>query len=146
MSYDRVMFIIVSILLIGFVTISYNGSVNLTDSEPIGYYAKVGGFPHRGGMVQLRPLMKHVAGIPGDHIQTTAQGSYINGRLWPNSGIPADTHGYKPYPFGEYTLGPNQYWLLGTGADSLDSRYIGIVSSDFIATTVTPVWIEKGTK
>jgi type IV secretory pathway protease TraF len=147
MTFDRLMLVIVSVLLLGFVTLGYNGiTINVTDSEPIGLYARVGGFPHRGCMVQLRPLIKHLAGVPGDIIQTTAQGSYVNGRLWPNSGIPTDTHGYKPYPFGQYTLGPNQYWILGSSTDSLDSRYIGIVSADVIATTITPLWTKGGIK
>ena len=141
MSFERAMLVIVSTLLLAFVTLSYDGiTANVTDSEPIGLYVKAGGFPHRGCMVQLRPLIKHLAGVPGDLIQTTAAGSYINDRLWPNSAIPKDTHGYHPYPFGKYILGPHQYWILGDGPDSLDSRYLGMVSADVIATAIKPLW------
>ena len=141
MSFERAMLVIVSTLLLSFVTLTYVGvTANVTDSEPIGLYAKAGGLPYRGCMVQLRPLIKHLAGVPGDIIQTTAEGSYINDRLWPSSAIPKDTHGYRPYPFGTYILGPHQYWILGDGPDSLDSRYLGMVSADVIATTIKPLW------
>jgi type IV secretory pathway protease TraF len=141
MTFERLMLIIVTVLLLCFVSLTYVGiTANVTDSEPLGLYAKVGGFPSRGCLIQLRPLIKHLVGVPGDVIQTTAQGSYINGKLWPNSSIPANTHGYRPYPFGKYRLGPHQYWILGDGPDSLDSRYLGMVSADVIATTVKPLW------
>src|SRR5215471_18610110 len=111
MSFERLMLIVVTVLLLAFVTLRYQGvSANITNSEPIGFYVEVGGLPHRGSLVQLRPLMKHLAGVPGDTIIVTASGSYVNGKLWPHSAIPKQTHGYKPYPFGTIRLQPNQYW------------------------------------
>jgi type IV secretory pathway protease TraF len=83
--------------------------------------------------------MKHVAAVPGDTVIVTPSGSYINGKLWPNSAIPAQTYGYRPYPFGTYTLEPGQFWLLGAGADSWDSRWIGPVPDDLIANNITPL-------
>ena len=118
-------------------------TANITDSEPLGFYIQVGGLPHRGSLVQLRPLMKHLAGIPGDVIQVTPKGSYINGKLWPNSAIPKQTHGYKPYPFGAIRLQGNQYWMLGSSEDSWDSRWLGPITGDLIAGTITPFWTRK---
>jgi type IV secretory pathway protease TraF len=114
--------------------------VNLTSSEPIGMYLRVAGKPERGGMVALRQLMKHVVAVPGDVVTVTAQGTYVNGELFPHSAIPATAKGYRPFAFGAYTLQQGQYWLLGTSPDSWDSRYIGPVPIDLIASTVRPVW------
>jgi conjugal transfer pilin signal peptidase TrbI len=121
----------------------YGFTGNISESEPIGLYLKIPGAPERGGMVALRPLMKHVAAIAGDTVEATPQGSYINGKLWPNSGIPANTHGYRPFPFGTYTLQPGQFWLLGSSSDSWDSRWIGPVTSDLIVSNVIPLWTSK---
>jgi type IV secretory pathway protease TraF len=117
-----------------------------SDSEPRGLYlvtrAQIDipnrGF-ERGDMVELRQLMKHVAGVPGDVVRVTPEGSYINGKLWPNSAVPAATN-YHPYPNGTYKLAPDQYWLLGRNPWSWDSRYFGMVPLDLIACTVKPVW------
>jgi type IV secretory pathway protease TraF len=84
--------------------------------------------------------MKHLAGVPGDTVEVTARGSYVNGKLWPNSRIPANTHGYRPYPFGTYKLQPNQFWMLGSSSDSWDSRWLGPITGDLISTSITPLW------
>lgn len=117
--------------------------VNVTSSEPTGLYLRVRGEPERDGMVALRLLMKHVVAVPGDMVTVTQQGTHVNGRLWPNSAIPEDTHGYQPFPFGTYTLRPGQYWLLGTSPDSWDSRYLGPIPIGLIATNVRPVWTAR---
>jgi len=113
--------------------------VNLTHSEPTGIYLRLPGRPEPGGMVALRPLMKHVVAVPGDTVRVTPEGSYVNNKLWPYSGIPATTS-YQPFPFGAYTLQAGQYWLLGTSPDSWDSRYIGPVPIDLIGSTIRRVW------
>jgi conjugal transfer pilin signal peptidase TrbI len=140
MTFERIALVVLFALL----TVRYNGvTANITDSEPLGFYIQVGGLPHRGSLVQLRPLMKHLAGIPGDVIQVTPKGSYINGKLWPNSAIPKQTHGYKPYAFGAIRLQGNQYWMLGSSEDSWDSRWLGPITGDLIAGTITPFWTRK---
>lgn len=118
--------------------------VNLTSSEPTGIYLRVRGEPMRGSMVALRSLMKHVVAVPGDMVTLTPQGTYVNGRLFPRSGIPATAKGYRPFPFGTYTLQPGQYWLLGTSIDSWDSRYIGPVPIDLIESTIRPLLTTRG--
>jgi type IV secretory pathway protease TraF len=47
----------------------------LTNSEPWGFYRVTPEPVHRGGMVELRYLMKHVAAVPGDTVRVTPEGS-----------------------------------------------------------------------
>jgi signal peptidase I len=142
-TFERVLLIISCLLLLCVVTLGYNGAtVNVTDSEPIGLYARIGGFPHRGCLVQFRPLIKKLVAVPGDTIRTSPEGTYVNGQLQPDSAIPKHNQGYRPYAFGTYTLGPYQYWVLGTG-NSLDSRFWGPVSADDIATPIKQLWTTK---
>jgi len=114
--------------------------VNLTNSEPTGLYLRLPGRPEPGGMVALRPLMKHVVAVPGDTVTVSAQGTYINGQLFPHSAVSTTAKGYQLFRFGTYTLQAGQYWLLGTSPDSWDSRYIGPVPIDLIDSTIRPVW------
>lgn len=140
MKAERFALILTSTTLLALGTLRYYGVAgNLTDSEPIGLYVRIPGGPSRGRMVALRPLMKHLAGVPGDTVIVSPQGSTINGHLWSNSGIPADTHGYRPFPFGTYVLQRGQYWVLGTSTDSWDSRWIGPVPGDLISTPIKPL-------
>lgn len=117
--------------------IGITGAV-FSDSEPRGLYRATSGPITRGSMVELGNLTKHVAGVPGDIVRVTPEGSFINGELWPKSApIGQD---YKPFPFGTYKLGPGQYWLLGRNPSSWDSRYAGFIPWDLIYSTITPVW------
>jgi type IV secretory pathway protease TraF len=143
MTFERIILVTGWMLLLGILLLGYNGVVvNITDSAPIGLYIKAPGIPQRGQRVLFRPLIKSLAAFPGDTIRTTPEGTYVNGRLQPDSAIPEDTQGWQPYRFGTYTLGHCQYWALGTG-DSLDSRYWGPVSCDDIATPIIPLWTSK---
>jgi type IV secretory pathway protease TraF len=139
----RITVIATSIVVAGLANSLGGLVVNLTNSEPTGIYLRVPGKPKRGGLVALRPLMKHVVAVPGDVVTVTAQGTHVNGRFWPSSAIAEDTHGYQPFPFGTYALRPGQYWLLGTSPDSWDSRYIGPVPIDLIDSSVEPVWATR---
>jgi hypothetical protein len=91
-------------------------------------------------MDELRPLMKHVAAIAGDTVRVTPEGSYVNGRLWPNSAIPTDTYGFQPFRFDTYKLQPGQYWVLGSSSDSYDSRWFGPIPDDVVAFSIKPLW------
>jgi type IV secretory pathway protease TraF len=141
MKLERFALTVATVALGGFATLRCTGAtVNVTDSEPTGLYLRIPGTPARDGMVALRPLIKHVAATAGDVITVTSQGTYVNGRLWPHSAIPARTRGYQPFPFGTYILQPGQYWLLGTSPDSWDSRFIGPVPLDLVESSIRPVW------
>jgi signal peptidase I len=139
LTVTRITVIATSIVVAGLANSFAGLVINLTNSEATGIYLRIPGKPERGGMVALRPLMKHVVAVPGDVVTVTQQGTYINGQLIPHSTIPATAKGYQPFPFGAYTLQPGQYWLLGTSPDSWDSRYIGPVPIDLIESSVEPV-------
>jgi type IV secretory pathway protease TraF len=143
LTVTRITVIATTIVVAGLANSIAGLMVNLTSSEPTGIYLRVPGKPERGDMVALRSLMKHVVAVPGDVVTVTPQGTYVNGRLFPHSAIPEDTHGYQPFPFGTYTLRPGQYWLLGTSPDSWDSRYLGPIPIGLIATNVRPVWTAR---
>jgi len=139
LSLTRLTLIATAIAIVGVANRFAGPMVNLTNSEPTGLYLRLPGRPEQGGMVALQPLMKHVVAVPGDTVRVTSEGSYINGKLWPYSGIPKATS-YHPFPFGDYTMQAGQYWLLGTSSDSWDSRYIGPVPIDLIESPIRPVW------
>jgi type IV secretory pathway protease TraF len=140
MNLERFALVVATVALGGLATLRYtDATVNVTDSEPTGLYLRIPGSPARDGMVALRPLIKHVAATAGDVVTVTPQGTYVNGRLWPESAIPAHTHGYQPFPFGTYTLEPGQYRLLGTSPDSWDSRFIGPVPLDLVESSIRPL-------
>ncbi len=123
--------------IITFKTFGLTGTV--TDSEPPGVYRISYGSFTRGRMAQLRLLTKHIAGVPGDTVHVTPEGSYINGELWPWSAIPPHTT-YHPFPFGTYRLQSGQFWLLGSNPMSWDSRYLGPIPFDMIQSTIEPWW------
>jgi type IV secretory pathway protease TraF len=114
-------------------------TLNRSASEPVGLYRITGQPPARDALVLLKDPLKRVVGVPGDTIRTTAQGTWVNGRLIPNSSVPA-TAPYRPYPFGTLKLAPDQYWTLGQHPLSYDSRYAGPIPGSLIASRVEPVW------
>ena len=138
--------------------------INLTESEPLGFYrlfpvepttairpgeriefcpppsVTPARFPFYmkgdcpgGGM----PMFKQVVGVPGDRITVTLQGVTINGRALSYSGQLTRSGTWPwlrlPHQLGTFTLGPDQYWVYGSGAkpalaaQSFDSRYWGPV-------------------
>lgn len=133
--------------------------VNTTASMPRGIYRLVPDAPERGDLVSvcledgafaslalkrnylrpgacpngLEPLLKRVAGMPGDHIEVGQDGIAINGRLWPQSRVVArDSHG-RPMPkaenFGSQTIpGGLALVLSDLHPGGFDSRYFGLVS------------------
>jgi conjugative transfer signal peptidase TraF len=87
-----------------------------------------------GGM----PMFKQIVGVPGDRIAVTQQGVSINGEPLPHSGqlpgSPTYPQVHLPYEKGRLTLGPDQFWVYGSGArpelaaQSFDSRYWGPIT------------------
>jgi type IV secretory pathway protease TraF len=140
MKFERFALIITGTTMLAVGTLRYCGIAgNSTDSEPYGLYIRTPGLPAHGEMLELRQLIKHVAGTPGDTIRVTPEGSYINGKLWPYSAIPTDSH-YRPYPYGTYKLGQGQFWVLGSNPLSWDSRYIGMIPIDLINSPIKPLF------
>jgi conjugative transfer signal peptidase TraF len=134
---------------------------NWTPSAPIGFYREtpttldrdryvIADLPPnvaplalaRGYARPTKPVLKHLAALPGDRVVVGPQGISINGSLWPNSKPLALDHVGRPlahYPFGDYTVAPAQVWLLSDSPRGFDSRYFGPVSLSHIKTTAEPV-------
>src|ERR1700734_2018274 len=73
---------------------------NNSPSEPRGLYRLTHEPLQRGRYVVLKMPLKQIAGVPGDTVRTAPEGSYVNGKLWPKSGIPAGVS--EHFPFGTY--------------------------------------------
>ncbi len=74
------------------------------------------------------PLLKVVAGVPGDEVTVSTRGVAVNGCVLPNSAPLAFDRSDRPlkaWPLGRYRLGPNQLWLYTGNPRSWDSRYWG---------------------
>jgi conjugative transfer signal peptidase TraF len=87
-----------------------------------------------GGM----PMFKQIVGVPGDRVTVTPQVVRINGQALPHSGqlpgSPTYPWVHLPHQYGTFVLGPDQFWVYGSGArpalaaQSFDSRYWGPIS------------------
>ena len=87
-----------------------------------------------GGM----PMFKQIVGLPGDRIAVTPQAVAVNGKALAHSGqlpgSPSFPGVHLPYQHGSVTLGPDQFWVYGSGArpalaaQSFDSRYWGPIT------------------
>jgi len=115
--------------------------LNLSSSEPLGFYRLTREPLSRGAFVLLDSPLKQIAGVPGDVVRVTPEGSYINGKLWPMSAIPGDS-AFPHYPYGTYTLRPGQLWILGQHPNSWDSRWFGPIPQTLISSTAEPVLTE----
>ena len=115
---------------------------NITPSMPEGvYWIWPGTQPARGQTVSLRGEIKVLWGVPGDTVNVSAAGSRINnGPLIPMSAPIITDNDYKPYPFGTYKLGEDQYWVIGEHPRSWDSRYEGPLPQSKIYGTAEAVW------
>ncbi|SCC91918.1 Peptidase S26, conserved region [Thiomonas sp. X19] len=91
-----------------------------------------------GGM----PMFKQIVGLPGDRITVTPQAVTVNGKALAHSGqlpgSPSFPRVHLPYQHGTFTLGPDQFWVYGSGArpalaaQSFDSRYWGPITRNDI--------------
>ena len=95
----------------------------------------------RGYLAANRPVLKRVAGVAGDRVCRIGGAVSING-------LPAaiarehDRAGRAlPHWQGCLRLRPRQLFVLGTAADSFDSRYFGIVDQSSIVGIAHPAWI-----
>ena len=116
--------------------------LNFSPSEPRGLYRLSRESLNRGTFVLLASPLKQIAGVPGDVVRVTPEGSYINGKLWPMSAIPGDST-FPHYPYGVYRLRAGQLWVLGAHPDSYDSRYFGPVPRTLVSSTARPLWTAR---
>lgn len=112
---------------------------------------------HENPFITDKMLIKQVACAPGDVLKTeplyqTLPGEilrvnkyYCNDELLGSSlgkaksGVLLTSIEY-PEP---YTLREGEYWVMGTHPRSYDSRYLGLVKSEFVLSELTPVRLFK---
>ena len=114
---------------------------NGSPSEPLGIYRLTHEPLTRGAFVVLKLPLKQIAALPGDTVRVTPAGTYVNGKLWPHSGIPASAPNH--FPYGTYLLHPNQLWVLGDNVLSYDSRYFGMIPESLVNATAKPLLITE---
>jgi type IV secretory pathway protease TraF len=114
---------------------------NGSPSEPRGIYRLTHEPLIRGAYVVLKLPLKQIAALPGDTVRVTPEGTYVNGKLWPHSAIPASA--WNHFPFGTYLLHPNQLWVLGDNPFSYDSRYFGMIPESLVNATAKPLLITE---
>jgi conjugative transfer signal peptidase TraF len=135
---------------------------NASASAPIGLYrVSPGAWPMTGDLVAARlapdvarlaasrsylpldvPLVKHVAGVPGDTICAFNGAVSING-LVVAARLPHDTAGRPLVGWnGCHRLGADRFLLLNAEVPtSFDGRYFGASRRSDIIGTVTPLWL-----
>jgi conjugative transfer signal peptidase TraF len=96
-----------------------------------------GGFMH---------LFKPVAALPGDLVEVTSQGVFVNGKIIPNSqpmSMTASGHRLNP-AFGKFKVQTGSVWLVSHfSSQSFDSRYFGAISLCQIHDWAKPLWVKK---
>ncbi len=114
---------------------------NISPSEPRGLWRLTDEPLRRGAYVVLKMPLKQIAALNGDTVRNTPEGSYINGKLWPHSGIPAGVRDH--FPYGYHVLHAGEVWVLGNHPLSWDSRYFGPVPEALVASTAEPLLTEQ---
>lgn len=131
-------------------------AMNTTDCLPLGFYRAVAPKPlavgqtwtvcvprrwtvyglHRG---YLNPggacpggsqaLIKKIAALPGQTVNVTGHGVFIDGKIWPMSApLTRDTVGRPLAPdYGPHTIQPGTVWVMGLNPKAWDGRYYGAI-------------------
>lgn len=148
--------------------------INLTPSVPVGVYQihKIEGALKRGDIVWFCPpdtplfrksrdkwgdiphgdcpggymhMFKPVAALPGDTVEVTRQGVFVNSQRLSNSQPMGRTgKGQRLYSdFGRFQVQTGTVWLISTyHLHSLDSRYFGAVSQGQLQGLARPIWVQ----
>jgi len=160
-----------ALLLFGLaVFVANHFPINTTASMPIGIYGRVSHSIQRGSIVGacvpqpyaeiarrrgylpfgtchpgIHPVMKYVAGIPGDTIEVRSDGILVNGTAIPNTApLRTDSLGRElPNQVGRHVLKQKEYWLASNrDLGSYDSRYFGPVTE--ILGAIEPLFTDEG--
>lgn len=144
--------------------------INFTDSMPHGIYQIVPGQPSRGDLITFsldaanpyfnislerhylglngnRPLLKILAGLPGDSIEISTDGICINSKLLPSTQArTTDRHGRRLPIFLKSTVIPSAKGLaLSTYTEnSFDGRYFGLVDMDQVLRVIPVLTFKLG--
>ena len=128
---------------------------NNTISEPIGWYVvnpyrdieikdiKVGGLytiklpetnmhtiKRLGYHTNTNTLLKRIVAVSGDAVSVNSVGVLINGHLFKHSRAYQSVRGValNPLPIGySHKLAKDEYFVMGDGDNSFDSRYFGVI-------------------
>ncbi|WP_052157843.1 conjugative transfer signal peptidase TraF [Leptospirillum ferriphilum] len=145
--------------------------MNVSGSEPIGLYIVHSGTPltlgsyveacipkkylfeslrrgylHGGGVCHgIDPVLKRIAGLPGDIVDVKDSGVFVNGRLIPGSRrLSLDSHGRPISMIPACRIVLRGYWLMATKKEnSWDSRYWGEVMPGNILGIAEPVIVRE---
>jgi len=135
---------------------------NASASAPVGLYRVVPGAPARGDLVLVRPpeavlwlaaergylpadvpLVKRVAGLPGERVCRIGARVLVEGKQVATA-LEADGLG-RPLPawHGCRRLLPGELFLLNAHPASLDGRYFGPVGRAAVIARLVPVWVRS---
>jgi len=142
---------IVLVFLAIFILYEVGFRINITSSMPIGLYLLCEAKDLKNDdlvAVKLPPeqlslglergyiktkdtiLVKQLIALPGDKVLYKDKQITVNGIfVYKCSATAKDGQGRNMNPLKEgiYTLGDNEYWVLGKNDDSWDSRYFGLI-------------------
>ena len=171
MSFAKIVFIPAGLAAVAMLAAAAAGvRVNVTPSVPVGLYYQIPApqHPARGSLVVVcldpsepqvaaaidrgylpvgncpagvAPLLKPVAGVPGDRVVVEPHGVTVNGALQPGSApLSQDPQG-RPLSIWstQYVIQPDQVLLLTEQPVSFDGRYLGPVSVRFIQAQARPL-------
>jgi len=115
------------------------------DSESFTTLALEREYLHKGSCKNgSEPLVKIVRGLPGDLIDISSNGIFINGQLLTESKILSTDHCLRPLPPSELKSGIIPYGMALVLSDhhsgGFDSRYFGLVKLSSLQ-KVQPLWI-----
>jgi conjugative transfer signal peptidase TraF len=88
-----------------------------------------------------QPMLKRIAGVPGDAVIIEGGFLSVNGELTKITVESQDSHGGKlqAYPT-PITLPPNHYWLNSDPERGFDSRYFGPIHRDAFTHRAHPIF------
>lgn len=88
--------------------------------------------PHLPPFPDNAPLVKMVAGVPGDEILVQSDRIFINGSFWGELPLWKTLNGHKGQWDREFVVPDGKYLMLGTEAESYDGRYWGVIDASQI--------------
>lgn len=104
-------------------------------------YAFAGAAHARYPGLRGQAFFKQVRGVPGDVISVRGRDVYLNG-VFVAHAKPVAHDGWALAVIAPQRIPPGQYFVLGSHADSFDSRYrdSGLVPAAAVRARVTPLW------
>ena len=129
-------------------------TVNISPSVPVGLYRFVSlegplqrgdllhlpavRFGHSWCLPQVLPLLKPVAGVPGDLVCVQPEGVWVQGEAY---GAVYQEHRGNPLPvfWGCHVVGAGEVFVASHEPKSLDGRYFGMTHVEDVRRAV-PLW------